>query len=293
MTATAANTARSFGAEFEVMLPAGKTHEDLAAAIRAGGVPCRSLNYTHAVHTYWKVVTDGSLGSNTSGAEVVSPILRGERGIEAVRSVCKAMTDFGCKVNVKCGFHVHVDASGLDAKAMKSLAKSYVWFESFFDFIMPVSRRADSNQYVKSNRSIFGGYSTDAVKNAFAALDLCDTVEKVIETTCPGGATYGRYRKLNLQAFNRHRTVEFRQHSGTTDADKAEHWIRLCLAIVEKAPRCRIRNGNRPVRSATYEMNLFFAMFSDVPAETKAFFRDRCLHFARLERAGQSSQAAA
>lgn len=293
MTATAANTARTFGAEFEVILPAGKSHADLAAYITSRGVDCRAISYTHAVHSFWKVVTDGSLGSYTSGAEVVSPILSGENGLGQVRAVCNAMTDFGCKVNVKCGFHVHVDGNGLDAKAMRSLAKSYVWFESFFDFIVPVSRRADKNEYVKSNRSIFGGYSTDAVANAFARLDTCHTVEEVINTTCPGGADFGRYRKLNLQAFKRHRTVEFRQHSGTTDADKAEHWIRLCLAIVEKAPRCRIRNGSRTVRSATYEMNLFFAMFSDVPAATQAFFRARCLHFARLERAGQSNRAAA
>ena len=34
-----------------------------------------------------------------------------------------------------------------------------------------------------------------------------------------------RYMKVNLQAYSRHRTVEFRQHSGTISFTKIENWV--------------------------------------------------------------------
>jgi hypothetical protein len=44
-----------------------------------------------------------------------------------------------------------------------------------------------------------------------------------------------RYHKLNLTAYRRHRTVEFRQHSGTLEANKAINWVLLCLRMVDAA----------------------------------------------------------
>jgi hypothetical protein len=42
-----------------------------------------------------------------------------------------------------------------------------------------------------------------------------------------------RYYKLNLCAFIRHGTVEFRQHAGTVDYRKMNHWIAFCVQFVE------------------------------------------------------------
>jgi hypothetical protein len=49
-----------------------------------------------------------------------------------------------------------------------------------------------------------------------------------------------RYLKLNLAAYRRHGTVEFRQHAGTTNATKIWHWVVLTQAMVEKAAGGRL-----------------------------------------------------
>jgi len=44
-----------------------------------------------------------------------------------------------------------------------------------------------------------------------------------------------RFWKLNYAAHLRHKTVEFRQHSGTLDATKAVNWLVTCLRMVQAA----------------------------------------------------------
>lgn len=42
-----------------------------------------------------------------------------------------------------------------------------------------------------------------------------------------------RYYKLNLQSFQRHGTVEFRQHGASTNFLKIKNWILICARLVE------------------------------------------------------------
>ena len=46
-----------------------------------------------------------------------------------------------------------------------------------------------------------------------------------------------RYHKVNFEAYSRHRTVEFRQHSGTTNFTKMENWIRFLNGLITFAKR--------------------------------------------------------
>jgi hypothetical protein len=54
-----------------------------------------------------------------------------------------------------------------------------------------------------------------------------------------------RYVWLNMKhAYDRHRTVEFRIHHGTTQPDRVVEWVKVCLRIVEmglKLGRARSR----------------------------------------------------
>lgn len=241
---------RTFGIELECHLPIGKTHAQLAnALVLNAAVRATAVSYTHAVMTSWKVTTDGSLGSDRRvGAEVVSPVLRGEEGIAEARRVVKAMEAFGCMISVKCGLHVHVGAGDLSVDNLRNLACSFVQAESAFDAIVPPSRRRDLNQYILSNRTAFGGnYDNDSVNRAIAAFKGpgAKSRQGLIETVAHANrGSYGdRYRKLNFRSLERYNTVEFRQHSGTVDADKVEHWVRLVVAFVDRSresrPRCR------------------------------------------------------
>jgi hypothetical protein len=266
---------RTFGIEIELHVPAGKTGHDLARHISTtANVACRFYGYTHAVVGGWKVVTDASLAGG-NGLEVVSPILSGEEGIDEARRVAAAVESFGCRVRVDCGFHLHVGTAGLNLRNLKNIAKCFVKFETFFDNIVPASRRANVNRYVMSNRSHFGGYGNAAANRGLSAIDAVASQAEFLRLF--GGS---RFHKLNIQAMTRQPTIEFRQHSGTTSPDKIEHWIRLLLAFVNGAANARPRARSVVVdRTPAEEMNRFFGMF-DVPAATRAFYvaRRRELH---------------
>ncbi len=266
-------TSRTFGVEIECQLPAGKNRDWLSAQIMAATrLNCFADHYSHNTTTYWKIVTDNSVGYG--GCEVVSPILRGEEGIEQARKIVTAMLNAGCTIDNKCGLHVHVGTDGMTADAFRRVALNYIKFETFFDHIMPESRRASNNQYIKSNRAHFGDYSEASVARAFTAIKRAKTVADVIQTV-NGSGDRCRYFKLNMTAWYRHKTIEFRQHSGTLNADKVGNWIALCVTFTDVAARTkpRVRTTTKTVTPGE-EVTRFFKMFEMLkPVQT--FYRQR------------------
>ena len=220
----------TFGTEFECFIPSGTTQQMLATAINArlaDDTACAVEGYNHGLRPHWKIVTDGSLGDYSRGVEVVSPVLSGEDGIAQMRLVCEALTDFGCTVNQSAGFHVHVGAAGSGLGFFKKLVRLYQTYERVIDGMMPASRRASTNTYSRSLQ----GAAPDAINAATSLGQLAQVITRASR------AQADRYHKVNITAFSRHSTVEFRQHSGTVDATKAENWVRLCLKMVEAAKR--------------------------------------------------------
>lgn len=269
MTA-ATQISRTFGVEIEVILPATYGPTKLAQVVsRRSGVTVQAQSYNHSAQPVWKIVRDGSVRGVRPGCEVVSPVLTGEAGLQEMVRVMRAIESTGASVNVTCGLHVHIYAGDLSLAQMKNLVKNYINFEDFFDHIQPASRRANNNIYIRSNRAHFGSYELTSTTAAFQAIDACQTLEQLMQTVCQGS----RYYKLNLMAFRRHGTVEFRQHSGTVEADKAANWVRLLMAFVAGSingrPRARTRADLTPARSF-YE---FFEMFRC--KELRAYFAER------------------
>jgi hypothetical protein len=263
---------RTFGIEIECYPAPGTTKGDITAAIRRRGIQCKIERYGHSTPNNWKVVPDGSLGSR--GMEIVSPVLSGEEGIRQVRIIGEVLVAMGATVTTSCGLHVHVGAADLSLDGLKKVAKNYIKFETFFDHIMPRSRRADNNRYVMSNRARFGGYTNDAVNAAFARIDRATTTDDLVLAVSPS-----RYSKLNYQSMHRYRTVEFRQHSGTVEPGKMTNWVQLCVAFVEASAKSnpRPRTTEKAVTPAE-ELNRFFNMFS-VLEPVRAFYRERMKFF--------------
>lgn len=273
---------RTFGVEIEAY---NLTPSQAAAAIAAAGITCRHESYGHSTPTNWKVVTDVSIvGSRGDGRgnyadtfEVVSPILQGESGMEQIRTVMAALTRAGAKVNKSCGLHVHIGAADLTMAQIRNVAKNYVLFEDFFDAIMPLSRRACNNIYVQSNRKARGGdYSNAAAYRVARQLDSCTTVDEIIRTVCPGAERdgRGRYHKLNMVSMWVHGTIEFRQHAGTTDGEKATKWIALLMQFVNRAANTRQREP-KTIPETTSAPKLFHAFFRTFQIADKAYFRAR------------------
>jgi len=196
---------RKFGVEIEAF---GIDSQKVAREISAAGVPCFKEGYNHATRNHWKVVLDSSIKGEKS-FELVSPILEGENGLEQVRIVCAVLIRLRANVNKSCGMHIHFDAANLDLKNWKNLILNYANLEDVIDSMMPIGRRGDANTYCMTMK----------IDNLANELDLAQTIEGVV------GIFPNRFRKLNTQAYSRHKTVEFRQHSGTIEAQKIVNWI--------------------------------------------------------------------
>lgn len=208
---------RRFGVEFEAC---NVREETLNRALNGAGITCRMAGYSHAdSESQWKIVSDGSL-SGTHTFELVSPILRGETGIQELEKVCRVLNECGAKVNKTCGTHVHMDAAGMEMQTWKNIYKNYTRLEPVIDAFMPESRR--NNYYCKGFRNI---------ANFESQIDGCRTlgdIEQIFTDTHTR-----RYHKVNPVSYARHNTCEFRQHSGTVEFEKISTWVRFLNNLID------------------------------------------------------------
>ena len=213
---------RNFGIEIEAY---NCTRERLASELTAAGINVQIEGYNHTDHTdHWKLVTDSSLcGNNTF--ELVSPILHGEQGLEELEKVCWVLDLCNAKVNDTCGLHVHMDAAEFDLATWKNLILAYKRLEGVIDNFMPRSRR--NNSYCKSlatisERDIRGAHDISDLRVAFQ---------------------HNRYHKVNLEAYVRYRTVEFRQHGGSTNFTKMSAWVHFLAKMITFAKQGQVQEG--------------------------------------------------
>lgn len=198
-------------------------------ALRAAGVEMK--DYTgysdaHVTCNKWKVVHDGSVvGTTTSGAiygmEVVSPPMEDDANAQhQIETVCRVLQEMpvGGRINQSCGLHIHVNAEGMSLNTIKRICYMYSKNERFIDMVQPRSRRGSSNTYCRS----VSNASELSIKNAKSVRDLYSTV-----------SMSSRFYKVNLDAFRRHKTIEFRQHSGTIEAQKIINWKNFIMKMVE------------------------------------------------------------
>ena len=100
-----ADSNRTFGVEMEVVFPSRESVDDFCADVNNStnqsiGIEC----YNHNDSTSrWKIVTDSSLRTTVRGAvtrEIVSPILKGKSGKQALKAICKKLSEHGVKANI-------------------------------------------------------------------------------------------------------------------------------------------------------------------------------------------------
>jgi hypothetical protein len=204
------------------------TQQQALNALRGAGLKAEIEGYNHTSRRHWKLVTDASV---TNGFEVVSPILRGEQGLQEAETAATALETAGAKINTTCGLHVHFDAAGLAANEIRVIATRYARHESEIDAFMPKSRRGNANTYCQSTRRVFES----------AAFQNADTIDRMMDIQG------SRYFKVNLQSFRRHQTIEFRQHSGTVSAEKISNWVRFLNGFINES--CRLSRGTASLPS--------------------------------------------
>ena len=187
-------------------------------------VSIQSEGYNHTDNNhYYKIVSDGSIQGN-DGQEVVSPILKGNDGLNSLKSVCDSLNAVNAKVNKSTGLHVHFDASKISDAHFINIFKNYQAIESVIDSFMPNSRRANNNGYCASLIGL--------------NYNRCETKSDVISLNRT------RYRKVNAESYLRHKTIEFRQHSGTTEYEKMSNWINFLRKLIQYSFDGEIENCN-------------------------------------------------
>lgn len=205
------NQERTFGIEIEFV----GSRSDVYHALIAKGIECEVEGYNHTTQTYWKLTTDASVDD---GYELVSPILKGDSGIAALKKVCEALEETNCSVNRSCGLHVHLHAADADFSQVKNFTKLYVKHEPAMDSIMPPSRRGSGAQYVRSNLE-----RHTSVESALSQISRATNMNDLASAVCGSN----RYHKLNTQSFWNYGTIEVRHHSGTIEFEKISNWIKL------------------------------------------------------------------
>lgn len=216
---------RTFGVEIEFFHPTDpQIVTKIISELRAQGITAVKENYNHETKPHWKITTDSSVnsGCHDRGLEMVSPILRGKQGLDALRRVLKVMRRLGCQVDRTCGVHVHHGAKDLSSEEIRSVFKFYRNNERIIDTLVSPSRRANNNGYCRS------------LNSGYIGVDIPDC----------------RYYKVNYQSYLKYGTIEFRQHQGSLDYEKISHWIMLTQNILEKAIQ-----DTQPCQSLTEMLN--------------------------------------
>lgn len=199
----------TFGVEIECLVPVAAMRE----AAERNGMPYNYEGYNHIDNShYYKFVSDSSIvGQNP--IECVSPVLTGKDGIKSLENCCKSLNEAGAQVNRSTGLHVHIGAQNISEEAYCNVFKNYQKLEKVIDTFMARSRRGNSSQWCRTlERMDYTG---------------CSTRRSVYEAM-----NGNRYFKVNPCSYSRHKTIEFRQHQGSTDFEKISNWVSFCAKLV-------------------------------------------------------------
>lgn len=192
---------RRFGVEIECVLPGGYSRDMLQQKFRVNGL------------IDWRVTYDGSLSGN--GAEVVSPPIQGEDGMDQLRKACRILNEIGATVDRRCGLHVHIDLAGVGAQVVRQFVRNYATSKTLIDGLVSTSRRTGNCYYAEA-----------WTPGELSRLDSAGTLREMSRVQGT------RYRCVNLAAYAAHGTIEIRQHQGTTNFKKIEAWVQFLMTML-------------------------------------------------------------
>lgn len=150
------------------------------------------------------------------GSEIVSPPLCGYNGLLAVRRQLIKLWDRMHAGSIKfydCGLHVHVDIQHFNLGHAKRMLKLCSRYDNTMFSMMDKCRR--DNHFCRH------------LKYTDLKINKCINLKQLQELQ-----EYDRYSAVNLYAFSKHGTVEFRYASGSADWQKIYSLTSLYLRIV-------------------------------------------------------------
>ena len=218
-------TIYTFGVEIECYID----RFVLIDTLRTKGYSIENERYTHdAVRNDFKIVDDGSVRgrrNNLEGSEVVSNVMKTDNFTQ-LEAVCDALNDQEAEVSVKCGLHVHIGTQNMTAKQVCNTFINYLYLEPIIDKSLAPSRR--NNSFCETLAGY--GYSLISLanqieQNAWSVEYVVRRIQEIVN--------YDRYLKINAMAYDRHKTIEFRQHQGSTNYEKIRNWVEFLTSLCD------------------------------------------------------------
>ena len=181
------------------------------ATARGLNIRCEGYNHDDSKKLF-KIVSDGSLrGEDTN--EIVTPILKGKKGVNDLKTLCDTFREINASVNSSCGLHIHVGSKKMTNEWYINIFRTYKYCKRVIDTFLAPSRRGEYSTWCKGLNDY--DFST------------CNSIEDVRRLL-----NYDRYHCVNAEAYQRHNTIEFRQHQGTTDYEKISNWLAFVTRLV-------------------------------------------------------------
>ena len=213
--------AYTFGVEIECIRC--RYTEFFDAARRHGLEVFDQVYYNHRDIPQYKLTTDSSVhGENP--AECVTPALNGnDEGFGSLKACCQSLREIGATANSSCGLHVHIGAANLTDQEYCNVFVNYMMLETAIESFLAPSRRGLSSRWCKSLRN-----HESAILRATDRSEIRQALR------------YDRYHRVNAEAYEAHKTIEFRQHQGTTNFGKISHWVKFLGKLVEFSKTTRL-----------------------------------------------------
>ena len=216
------------------------------------GNTIRISNQTGGLHnntaTMWQIARDSSIHAGAGyGMELISPILKGEKGLMQAVAIMDAIEHCGAYVNRSCGVHVHFGVERMEYASVLRIIETYALNQELIKKTLPASRR--NQHFIRdlpinaNDRNGFDTYGASLARFQEFASGNFSTQEVV--ANMGGSASYhdSRYFAVNLLgAYTRHKTIEFRALAGTVESEKLETWVRFLHLIVKSAETNRDTN---------------------------------------------------
>lgn len=236
-----------FGVELETMIPNncevavgtyhGNTYVTNGLEAAAAGVRQR-LSAPQFGGKKWRADRDGSIQPepNFQSCEFVSPILKGEAGVTALRDFVRFAKAIGGKVNRSCGCHVTVGIKSVigtvdDAKVAMFVRK-----------LTRVVKRHTWAIYAQTGTDRHNsGYCFALPKHAGVATNTMLRERDIQKKRQLAGSCMRGLLNLNKVFPDNmaQSAVEFRAFAGTLNENKVLHHVATCLGIMRRAATAR------------------------------------------------------
>jgi hypothetical protein len=209
-----------------------------------------------------KVVSDST---PTVDAEIVLPVYANcQVAREHLISVCNVLERLGCTVNARCGLHVHIgnaplkdgvsasDFTGASIAHTERTGEYYSNHDEPFgaaiikDWMVRYTRMQTTRNGINAMLPASRHNNRMCKRLSLSAIECANTIGELQE------ATHGKFSSINLQTWSKG-TVEFRQHSGTIDAEKIWAWMQFLINLVGHTIENRVTSGTRTIVTNTPE----------------------------------------